>query len=250
MQTFLYGLTLLVCTSGFFANANQLIVNGGFETGNLSGWTLANQAGSFPGSNFFIVSGTATPQSASTTVGPASGSFYAVSDALGPGAHALFQSFTVSGPASSVILSFSLFVNSYGGNFVNPSGLDFTVLANQHGRVDILKSSASAFDTGAGVLQNFYLGTDPGANPHAYTNETFDITSLVGAGGTFLLRFAEVDNQNFLNLGVDNVSINFTPATGVPEPTSIALAALGLAGFALLQRAARRKRRILLNLPS
>jgi hypothetical protein len=217
------------------AQASQLITNGGFETGNLAGWTVANLTGSFPGSNFFAISGTTTPQSASTTVGPASGSFYAVSDGAGPGAHALLQSFTVPGPASSVILSFSLFVNSYGGNFVNPIGLDFTDGANRHARVDILRSTASAFDTGAGVLRNFYLGTDAGANPHAYTNDTFDITSLVGSGGTFQLRFAEVDNQNFLNLGVDNVSVNFTAATGVPESSSILLSALGLMVFVLLR---------------
>jgi len=229
---------MLIC--GCLAQASQLITNGGFETGTLSGWTVANQTGSFPGSNFFALSGTTTPQSGSTTVVPATGSFYAVSDGSGPEAHALLQSFTVPGPASSVILSFSLFVNSYGGSFVNPIGLDFTDGANQHARVDILRSTASAFDTGTGVLQNLYLGTDSGANPHAYKNDTFDITSLVGPGGTFLLRFAEVDNQNVLNLGVDNVSINFTAATSVPEPFSITLAALGVIGFALLRLKRRR----------
>ena len=43
----------------------------------------------------------------------------------------------------------------------------------------------------------------------------------------FELRFAEVDNQNFFNLGVDNVSVSFT-AAGVPEPGDITLSALGL----------------------
>jgi hypothetical protein len=140
------------------------------------------------------------------------------------------------------VLSFSLFANSYGGSFINPDGLDFTGTANEHARVDILKAGASAFDTGAGVLQNFYLGVDPGANPHAYTTDTFDITSLVAAGGTFQLRFAEVDNENFFNLGVDNVSVNFTAATGVPEPASMGLATSGLA-VAMLLRNIRRSRR-------
>src|SRR6266478_1123363 len=203
--------SLLAYGYASLAYAGQLLVNGGFETGNLSGWTVASQAGSFPGSNFFALSGTTTPQSGSSTVGPASGSFYAVSDGLGPGTHALLQTFTVPGPASSVVLSFSLFANSYGGNFVNPIGLDFTDGANQHARVDILTAGASAFDTGAGVVRNFFLGTDSGSNPHAYASLSFDITSLVGDGGTFQLRFAEVDNQNFLNIGVDNVSIVSTP---------------------------------------
>src|SRR5207302_9584443 len=108
----------------------------------------------------------------------------------------------------------------------------------QHARVDILTAGASAFTTSAGVLQNFYLGTDAGANPHAYTSWSFDITSLVGAGGTFQLRFGEVDNQLFLNMGIDNVSIVSNPA-GVPEPVSFALAALGVIGLVTFRRSRR-----------
>jgi hypothetical protein len=228
--------SLLTYGSASLAYGAQLLVNGGFETGNFSGWTVANQAGSFPGSNFFVLSGTVLPLSGLTTVGPASGSFYAVSDAAGSGTHALLQTFTVSGPASSVVLSYRLFANSYGGSFVNPIGLDFTDGANQHARVDILSAGASAFTTTTGLLQNFYLGVDAGSNPHAYTNYSFDITSLVGAGGTFQIRFAEVDNQLFFNLGVDNVSIiSSTAATGVPEPPSLALIALGFIWLALLR---------------
>jgi hypothetical protein len=223
-----FGSALLLCVLCASANATSLLVNGGFETGTLAGWTVANQAGSFPGSNFFALNGTLAPQSGLATVGAASGSFYAVSDGNGSGAHALIQLFTVAGPASSVMLSFSLFVNSYGGNVVNPIGLDFTDGANQHARVDILRAGASAFDTGAGVLQSFYIGTDAGANPHAYTNYTFDITSLVGAGGTFQLRFAEVDNQLFLNMGVDNAHIEAQLGNAVPEPSTIVLSALSL----------------------
>ena len=157
---------------------------------------------------------------------------------IGSGTHALLQPFIVPG-GSTVVLSFSLFVNSYGGNFVNPIGLDFTDGANQHARVDILTAGASALDTGAGVLRNFYLGTDSGGNPHAYASLSFDITSLVGGGGSFQLRFAEVDNQFFLNMGVDNVSIVATPA-GVPEPVSLVQAALGFAVVGLLRCTRRR----------
>jgi hypothetical protein len=198
---------------------------------------VTSEAGS--SENFFVLNGKTTPQSASSTVGPAAGTFYAVSDGSGPGASTLIQPFTVSGPVSSVTLSFSLFANSYAGVAINPAGLDWTVLAaNQFARVDILKAGASAFDTGSGVLGNFYLGADSSANPHAYTTDSFNITSLVGAGGTFQLRFAEVNNLSVFNLGVDNVSI-VTAVSNAPEPGNILISVLGLGAFAL-QRLARK----------
>ncbi len=52
--------SLLAYGYASLAYAGQLIVNGGFETGTLSGWTVASQSGSFPGSNFFALSGTIT----------------------------------------------------------------------------------------------------------------------------------------------------------------------------------------------
>jgi hypothetical protein len=44
-----------------------------------------------------------------------------------------------------------------------------------------------------------------------------------------------VSNVNFLNMGVDNVSINFTAVNGVPEPSSMVLSALGVMAFALMR---------------
>jgi hypothetical protein len=119
-----------------------------------------------------------------------------------------------------------------------PLGLDFTGSANQQARVDILSTGATAFTTTTGVLQNLFTGSDPGTNPHSYTSYVFDLTSLLGGGGTFQLRFAEVDNQLFLNQGVDNVILDVT--TGVPEPSYGLAVGVGLALLGVLR--ARRQR--------
>jgi len=221
-------ITLSLCFPSS-AKADQLIVNGGFETGTFAGWTVANRAGSFPGSSFYVIAGTVLPQSGMTTVGPASGTFYAVTDQVGAGTHSLLQTFVVAPGSGSVILSFDLFANNYATTIVNPIGLDHSDGPNQHARVDILTSGAGAFDTGAGVLQNLFISADGGTNPHPYTHYVFDITSVVGAGGTFQIRFAEVDNQFFFNLGVDNVSI-VTQNGPIPEPATMLLLGTGLAG--------------------
>jgi len=203
--------------AGVSADVTELITNGDFETGDFQGWNIDNQAGG--SGTFLVASGTTTPISGFPTVGPAGGTFYALSDQTGPGAHALSQMFTVPSAAASVLLSFDMFVNDQSGvgPIVNPAGLDYTAIPNQHARVDILSADAPAFDTDAGVLRNFYLSVDAGPNPHAYTHYEFDITDLVGDGGTFRLRFAEADNQLWLHMGVDNVSIQFVAAGVAPQ---------------------------------
>lgn len=209
------------------AAAVELLINGDFETGAFPAWTVDNRAGS-SGTWFIDTPGSTTPTSGHTTSaagGGPHGSFYAVTDQGGPGTHVLRQSFTVAPGSTSVKLSFDMFVNDYdAGPIIGAQGLDHNGAANQHARVDILSAGATAFDTGAGVLGNFYQGVDAGTDPHAFTHYVFDITALVGGGGTFQVRFGEVDNQLFLNQGVDNVSIDAT----VPEPASLALLGFGL----------------------
>ncbi len=220
----------LALTSGL-ANAApiQLITNGDFETGTFFGWTVSDLAGG--SGSWFIddINGT-TPVSGLSTVGPAAGSFYAVTDQTGPGTHVLEQSFTVPVGATSVLLSFDMFRNDWdSGPFVDPAGLTHLAGPNQHARVDIMTALASTFSTAVvDIVANLVTpGVDAGSDPNAYTPYLFDITGQVTGGTTYKLRFGEVDNQLFFNQGVDNVSI----LAQIPEPASLALLGIGLAGL-------------------
>ena len=108
---------------------------------------------------------------------------------------------------------------------------------NQQARVDILLAGTDPFSVaGANVLLNVFQ-TNPG-DPlvSGYTTYTANLSSLLAAhtGQTLRLRFAETDNVNFFQLGVDKVSLT------VPEPTSILLLGTGFGGLLLTAR--RRKK--------
>jgi len=230
---------LMLGGAGSSLLGQELLQNGGFESGTLAGWSEANQAGGQ--GNFLVMPVGGVPPLSNvpayqTAANPDGGSFFAISDTVqgGPGAHVLYQPFTIPSAGGTATLQFQLFVNNYGSSLaVNPAGLDFTASPNQHTRVDILGGSASVFDTGAGVIKNLYLGADPVASPQPYLTYKLDISDTVSAPGTYLLRFAEVDNEYWLHMGIDNVSLNFTP---VPEPGIPSLLAVGALCLGLFWR--------------
>lgn len=195
---------------GGFANASSVsnMARSDFEVGRLAGWTVTNLGVS--GSWCLSRNGMSTPISGhATSLNAAGGGFYAVADMGGPCTLVMMMSFTVPAGPSPVVLEFDLYANDWSGSgpLVNPDGLSYLLPSNQHARVDILIPEAEAFDTGSAVLTNLYLGVDAGAPPNPYTHYSFDITSLVGTGGTFVLRFAEVCNMYYLNTGVDNIRL-------------------------------------------
>src|SRR5436309_11446568 len=96
----------------FTAKADiQLITNGGFETGSLSGWTVTSSADS--GGTWLPSSDPFSPMTGNPTVGPKTGNWYAVTDQYGPGVNALSQTFVVPLGTTSLTLSFDVFINDW-----------------------------------------------------------------------------------------------------------------------------------------
>jgi hypothetical protein len=215
------------------AHAVPVIVNGGFEAGFVS-WTRVDQLGG--DGSFSVQSGTASPVNGDPVPAPPEGSNAAMTDAQGPGAHVLYQDFVVT--AGGATLSFDLFIGNRADAFYippapNAGNLDFALTSqtgsntlNQQARVDILRASADPFSVAAGdVLVNLFR-TNPG-DPlvSGYNDFSFDVGLLFAAhvGETLRLRFAQTDNVNIFQMGVDNVRINV-----VPEPASTLLFGVGL----------------------
>ena len=213
------------------AGAQNVIVNGGFESGGLTGWT--RNVWSASNGDLRAATGTTGFLSGLPTVGANTGSFYALTDQRGPGAYELWQSFSLSNAASSATLSFYLSASNRATTIVGSSLNPFGGFANQHITVDLFSGSPAAFSTGG--LQNFYLGSQLGvANPYGLFQ--FDVTSLLNAPGTYTLRFAEVDNWGYHHMAVDDVSLDVST---VPEPTTFVLFGAGMAALAIVSRRRR-----------
>ncbi len=238
--------SVLVLSAAGSASAVELITNGDFEQsgGSLGGWTVTNASSG----DFFLSnsSATSTPNGLPLNTTGATGSF-AVTDQTGPGVHILSQLFTVSGPVSGLTLNFDFFINDWSsaGPIVNAAGLDSSASPNQHSRVDILTAGADPFSTAAAdIIATIALPLPQsnGTNPNAFSAfGAVDLSAAVLlAGGTFQLRFAEVDNQGNYNLGIDNVSLQTVSAVPLPAGLPLLLGALGFGGFAARRRSGKK----------
>jgi hypothetical protein len=182
----------------------DVVTNGDFETGNLSGWQI-DVTGGPPGSGtWFAYTGTSSPLNDFTVPAPPQGRFGAITDQSGAATRILYQDIHVP-TGGSAQLSLFVYYNSQAPMF-SPDTLDSTGGANQQYRVDVMRSSAPLDSVASGdVLVNVFRTQTGSSQSLGPTQKTADLTPY--AGQTVRIRLAEVDNQLFLNAAADAISV-------------------------------------------
>lgn len=208
---------LFVCLFIGSANATEIIVNGGFETGDFSGWTATNNG--LPELTPHTVSGAGGGFFSNTS--PLSGSFDAFNGFDGNAGltYDLFQDVTIASGVSAILTT---------NHRIQYDSLGITSALDRVFEISILDLSGL-------LLANLYSESitlnDAGFTDLGWNNLTFDLSSF--AGTTVRINFHEFISEDFTgpaNIEFDDISLQTSPTT-VPEPTTFVLLGLGLAGI-------------------
>jgi hypothetical protein len=180
------------------------VVNGGFESGDLTGW---QQQSPYPDSSrWYAYSGTESPRNPALPPVPAppAGSFAAIVDQNAPSQAVLYQDIAVE-PGNTQQLSMLLYYDSDEEMVTpDPPTLSISVI-NQQYRVDLIRPSAPIYSVEPADLLVPIFGTKTGdPEERAPFARTVDLAPF--AGQTVRLRFAQ-SATNRLRAGADSVAI-------------------------------------------
>lgn len=217
-QRTLYAYCLLVtgllCGAPSAFAQTELIVNGGFETGDFTGWTLENV--NFLGEGGWTINdGTVVPHEFATATAPIAGSYDALTWQNGPGLRRLIAPVVLPAEVTAAMLSWSDRIRNFDffGTYQDPEQ-EFRVL----------------LENDAGVVIAEVYSTDPGDAPQQLgpNDRSFDLTAVLTpyAGQTVFVVFEQQDELFLFNVNVDDVSLLVEepappPPPPDPEPTLI-----------------------------
>ena len=194
------------------------VVNGGFETGTLDGWSVfrsnqdvgwevlnAERAGSTPGGK----------------IPPIEGAYSAYSEAQGPGTATLYQEMTLEPNQTD---QFGLeFAYSSEGPMVTPAGGSLEVqegVPNEQVRVDVMKATAPLESVDPADILATLFASQTGA-PQEVAPEVLSADLSQFAGQAVRLRFAMATDSGRLNAVVDGVTVTSGPIVPPPVVTPV-----------------------------
>lgn len=194
-------IALVVAMCLCFANVNavELILNGNFETGTISGWTVEKQEGS--SGEWLVYSGTALPISGSDFFHPPGEIHGAAFDQIGPSSSVMYQDVAI--PKGGAALTFTYFYQ----DFDTVHSLDYQHRpSSSQFRVDLIDCDAHPFSIAyEDVLLNVLTLDSIYPSTLAPTVVTYDLKAYEGQ--TVRLRFAAVSHDGDFKVGVDDISV-------------------------------------------
>jgi len=203
-------ITLTAGLAGFLlgntALAQNLIVNPGFNTGDLTGWTPLN-AGT--GATVSVLPTGGNPTDYAWLNNTVEAYNLALSQVTANG--------SVVGAGITVNYSFDLL----GGNQA-AGGVDFIHIFDEN-------ASGAVISQGPGLLGPYFPSTS------GWTTYTGSFTTVAGSDHLYI-EFDATTGANVGStdqMGIDNVSLSITP---VPEPATLSLATLGILGLWAVRR--------------
>jgi hypothetical protein len=188
------------------------VVNGGFETGDFTGWEVRQSTGS---GKWYAYKGTAPPiphERGAVSVQPPPQGAFAATDQANPESLLLYQDLQLE-PGTAYKLSLLAYYDSYAA-LTAPSpdtlSVDEEALgakSNQQFRIDVIKPEAAPDTVAAGdILANLFHTRDGGARKMEPTRFVADLTPF--AGQTVRLRIAVAATEEVLSAGVDAISLS------------------------------------------
>jgi hypothetical protein len=194
------------------------IVNGGFESGDFSGWETRRSTSS---GKWYVREGTKPPipheRGALSIQPPPQGRYAAITDQANPDSLLLFQDVQLE-PGSKYKLSLLAYYDSYAALAIpSPDTLSVDEEAlgpqpNQQFRIDVIRPEASPDSVSPGdVLLNLFRTRAGGARTMGPTRLVGDLAPF--SGQTVRLRIAVAATEEVLSAGVDAVELSAPDGT-------------------------------------
>lgn len=185
------------------------VVNGDFETGNLSGWETFDEGGgewiTYSGSNPFELPLSAPPQ----------GSFAAATVQDDPGLHVLYQEVDLGTGPEEVLKLYAYYASDAPLTTPESGSLSPAVDPNQQYRIDVMDPAAPINSVDPEDILAPVFATQTG-DPQSMAPKLISVDLTKFGGQTVGLRMAEVDNQGFFSAAVDAVAIGPPPPPQSP----------------------------------
>ena len=189
--------TNLMWNNGNYST-NELILNGGFEAGSLTNWTVVPSTYG----RFVINNGTVDPPSPDGPLPPFAGNFSALGDENGPGIFYMYQTISIPTNAISATLSWAHRVRNFYSSYSSSQGFQVRIC-----------------DTNNNVLATPFT-TKPGDSLLGnWVQTNYNLTSF--AGKNVRVMFWVDSGSYFLDVHVDSVSVQANALSVTNSPGTV-----------------------------